>query len=237
MRSERRQWRLAAALVAVCLGPAAAAPDGEPIRVVEVTPAVVDGVLRAGARCADLFSPRSLSTLQSGLPAVLQLEVRLQRHTRAQTLLGLGQGEYETVRTVRAARSISYDVWDERYTVRGPGEQQAFTDVAAAQAAVAVFPPHELAAVAALDKGATYRLRARVQLLPISPEQGGRIADWLRDPDQMTGQANPDGGGSFDLDVNQLLSVLWGRGKPTRDRSDWHDSPDLRLGPAGQLRD
>jgi hypothetical protein len=231
-----RRYLLLAVLLACVLGPVAAAGQAK-IHVSVVTPAVQDGALLVGVECAQLFSPRSLSTLQSGLPAVLQLELRLLRGTRTQTMLGLGQEEFELVRTVREAHSIRYDVWDERYTIGQRGrDPQVVETVQAAESLTATFSAIELASLTQLATAATYKVRARVQLLPISEEQGDRVADWLREPDALGGIPDDGEEGRFGFDVSELLSALWGGGKPTRDRSDWFEGDGFRLDVAGNLQ-
>lgn len=215
-------------------GPAAAE---EAIRVVRVTPVVVDGMLGAEVQCESLFSPKSLSTLQCGLSAALRLELRLMGSTGARTLLGGGGDEFETVHEAQVAKSISYNVWDERYTVRTPGQVEVFADLEDAERAAATFAPDGLVPLEALRAGVMYRIRARVQLLPISQEQGERIADWLRGPERLAESTGAAGGGSFGFDVNGLVSALLGRGQARRDRSDWHECTGFGLDPAGGLTD
>jgi len=198
------------------------------LRVAAVTPALSSGALSVEVECADLFSPKSLSTLQSGLSGVLRLELRLQRSGAARTLLGGGH-QFETVRETELAQSISYDVWNERYTVRGPGREEVFGDLASAEAAVARFAVDRLVSGDELEAGAFYRINARAQLLPVSPEQGQRLAAWLH------GQTRPDreqelaGGHRAGFGVGGLLSVLRGRSPNARDRSEWCASEEFAV--------
>ncbi len=231
-----RRYLLTAISLASALASVAFA-EGAGIHIATVTPAIRDGTLLVDVECEELFSPRSLSTLQSGLPAVLQLELQLLRGTRVRTMLGLGQEEFDIVHTVREAHSIRYDLWGERYTIHQRGrDMQIAASVEDAEAAAAVYSGLVLGPLAQWHVDVTYRTRARVQLLPISPEQGDRIADWLRAPAPLSNAADEEDGGSFGFDVSELLSVLWGRGKPTRDRSQWYEGDSFRLDAAGKLQ-
>ncbi len=216
------------------LTPAAANTGGEGgIRVVEGTPAAAAGSLGVRVECASLFSPKSLSTLQSGLSAVVRLEVQLQRVGRARTLMGGGRGEFETVHEIEMAQSISYDVWDERYTVRSPGMVEEFDDLESAEQAASRFAHDYVVAVGELDTEVTYRLQARVQLLPVSPAEGERLAAWLHAQQAADNDAGPSGGRSAGFDVGGLFTMLRGRREKARQRSAWLDCAAFRLTPEG----
>lgn len=227
---------LAMVLALGALAPAAAQTEAEgDIRVVELTPVVADGSLGAGVECASLFSSRSLSTLQAGLSAVVRLELRLERVGRTRTLMGGGRGEFETVREFEMAKSISYDVWDERYTVRIPGQVVEFQDLESAVRAASRFAHGLLVPVAELEPAVTYRVRARVQLLPVSPAEGERLTAWLQGQHLADESSGPSNGRSAGFDVGGLFSMLRGQSETERDRSAWFDSEDFRLSPEGEL--
>ena len=197
------------------------------IRVATVAPTASPGHLGAAVECASIFSPKSLSTLQSGLSAVLRLELRLERSGGTRTLMG-GSGEFEVVRDTERARSIAYDVWDERYTVSGSGKREVFETLDRAQGAVATFEHRDMATLVDLEPG-LYRLRARVQLLPVSPEQGERVAAWLQGSGDAGQEAGPSGRRGAEFNVGNLLSMLWGRGQNQRDRSAWATSESFEV--------
>ena len=198
------------------------------IRVTAVIPTASSGHLSVGVECESIFSPKSLSTLQSGLSAVLRLELRLERSGGTRTLLGGAGGDFEVVHVSEMARSIAYDVWDERYMVSGPGKAESFEDLEKAQRAVATFEHREVATLVDLDPG-LYRLRARVQLLPVSPEQGERVAAWLQGSGDAGQEAGPSGRRGAEFNVGNLLSMLWGRGQNQRDRSAWATSESFEV--------
>ena len=83
---------------------------------------------------------------------------------------------------------------------------------------------------------AAYMVRARVQLVPISTEQGDQIADWLRHPHRPEAEmAAESAGGGSQFDINGLLSVFWGRDEKSRNRSEWSSSRTFRIGASGEL--
>lgn len=206
---------------------------GGEIRVVEVAPSLAGGRLGVRVECASLFSPKSLSTLQSGLSAVVRLELRLQRVGRTRTLMGGGGGEFETVGQVEMAKSISYDVWDERYTVRRSGLVEEFDELESAEQAASRFRLDHLVSADELKGEVEYRIRARVQLLPVSPGEGKRLAAWLQKQQAADEGAGPSGGRSAGFNVGGLFSMLRGQGEKARDRSAWVDCPIFRVTPEG----
>lgn len=213
--------------------PAAFGADEE-IHVVHVIPAVVEQELGVEVRCGAVFSPRSLSTLQSGLSAVLRLELSLERTGQARTLTSGGSGDFEAVRETEMARSIAYDVWDEQYTVRGPGQVEIYAHLDSARLGLETFEQIRLATLSDLKPG-TYRIRARVQLLPVSPEQGERIAAWLHGSGDSSEQTGPSGRRRAEFDVGDLFSMLWGRSSTARDRSAWASSEVFQVTAAAAL--
>lgn len=150
---------------------------------------LVDGMLMVSTESQSLFSRKSLSTLQSGLPAIIRLEIRLLTAAQTRSLFSGEEERYEKVHGVEVVQSIAYNVWDERYTVRRRGKSEMFADFAAAERAVGRVEREALISVEALAPMAAYMVRVRVQLVPISTEQGDQIADWLRHPHRLEAES------------------------------------------------
>lgn len=197
---------------------------------------MVDGMLTVSAESQSLFSRKSLSTLQSGLPAVIRLEISLMKSARTRSLFSDGEDRYEKMLSTEVVQSIAYNVWDERYTIRCRGKTEVFADFTSAERTIGLVEREALISVDELEPLAAHMVRARVQLIPISTEQGDRIADWLRNPHRLEAEmvSESEGKGS-QFDINGLLSVFWGRDKKTRHRSEWSASRPFRIGDSGEL--
>jgi len=215
-----------------------AAEGPDEIRVDSIEVELVDGWIVVSAESRNLFSRKSLSTLQSGLPAVIRLEIRLVTAAETRSLFSSESDRYEKVLSAEAVQSISYNVWDERYTVRHRGKTEVFPDFPAAEKAVGRTEREPLIAAEELEPMRAYVVQARVQLVPISTEQGDRIADWLRNPHRLQTDmtAESDGGGS-QFDIDGLLSVFWERDAKSRNRSGWSSSRSFRIGDSGEWTD
>ena len=199
---------------------------------VDIEPVWVDERLVVSAQCRNLFSRKSVSTLQSGLPAVVQIDIGLLEAERAKTLFSGEEGNFRTVRTVRVVRSITYNIWDERYAIREGDDTAIFSDFATAEREVGRLGEEWLAEAAQLEAESIYGVRIRAQIIPISAEQGDKIADWLRNPHKMGEELADDSGESgFQLNVSRLISSFWDKGKQARNRSAWHVSEPFKGGP------
>jgi hypothetical protein len=187
--------------------------------------------------CSELFTRKSVSTLQSGLPGVVQLELRVQQDSGDHSLFGGSRSNFEDVHSVERVRTIGYDVWDERYTIRSPGDVRMYTDWATAEAAVMEFVGEPVIALTQLKENASYLIAARVQLVAVSPEQGEQLAAWLREA-RGASRAEPRGG-TFELGFRDLMSVFWSRSRSRRsaERSDWHYSDILTISPSAEAID
>jgi hypothetical protein len=202
------------------------------IQVIDIEPVWVDNRLVVSAQCKNLFSRKSMSTLQSGLPAVVQIDIGLLKAERAKTLFSGEEGNFRTVRTVRVVRSITYNIWDERYAIREGDDTAIYSDFASAEREVGRLGEEWLAEAGQLKAESTYGVRLRAQIIPISAEQGDKIADWLRNPHKMGEELADDSGESgFQLNVSRLISSFWEKGKRARNQSAWYVSKPFAGGP------
>ncbi|MBT4496970.1 MAG: DUF4390 domain-containing protein [Gemmatimonadetes bacterium] len=230
-----RGWLFWLVLILVGFAGSVGAAGGEKdiaIQVVDIEPVWIEDRLVVSAQCKNLFSRKSISTLQSGLPAVVQIDIGLLEAERAKTLFSDEKGNFRTVRTVHIARSITYNIWDERYAIREGDDTAIYGDFATAEREVGRLGEEWLAEAAQLEPEATYAVRIRAQIIPISAEQGDKIADWLRNPHKMGEELADDSGESgFQLNVSRLISSFWEKGKKARNRSAWHVSEPFKGDP------
>ena len=232
----RRPWRGIAVLMLLLAPGAGRAGPGEEILVAEIQPELVDGRLAVSARCRNLFSRKSISTLQSGLPAVVRVDIDLLEASQERSLFSSGEGDYRSVYAAELVRSISFNIWNERYSIRRGETTAVFSEFDSARQAVGRIDRESLVEAAQLKPMSTYAVRLRVQLVPISAEQEDKVADWLRNPhrlDEDLGTEERERGLQFN--ASELISVFWGRKKPARDSSAWHLSKPFKIGASGEL--
>jgi len=209
---------------------------GDEILVADIEPKLVDGQLAVSARCQNLFSRKSISTLQSGLPAVVRVDIDLLEASTVKSLFSSKGGDYESVYATELVKSISYNIWNERYAIRYGEKSAVFSEFDSVSQAVSRIDCSALVETSRLKPMSTYAVRMRVQLIPISAEQGDRIADWLRNPHRLNEELGAEErGGSLQFNVSKLVSVFWGRKKPARDSSAWHISKPFRISDSGEL--
>ena len=208
----------------------------ERILVADIEPELIDNRLAVSAKCQNLFSPKNISTLQSGLPAAVRIDIRLVEENQVESLFSGKGAEYENVHAIEVVKSIAYNIWDERYTIRCGEEVAIFSEFPQAEKMISQVERRDLMAPAQLKPTSTYAIRMRVQIIPISAEQESRIADWLRHPDRLdTDLGAEEDDRRVQLDVNRLISVFWGKKKQARNRSAWHLSRPFRISASGEL--
>ena len=235
-RKQRRPAWWSFLLWATLIAAVGAGGAEERILVADIEPELIDGRLAVSATCQNLFSPKNISTLQSGLPAVVRIDIRLMEENEVESLFSGKGAEYESVHTIEVVKSISYNIWDERYTIRCGEETAVFSEFPQAEQMISQVERRDLMAIAPLKPTSTYAIRMRVRIIPISAEQESRIADWLRHPDRLdTDLGAEEEDRRVQLDVNRLISVFWGKKKQARNRSAWHISRPFRISASGEV--
>lgn len=205
-------------LITASLGTAALlAQDESTIRVERITPSLNEGRLTISAEFANLFSRKITGTIQSGLPSIIQTEIRFQNNDR------------KTLHNERLSRTISYDIWDERYTVKDGDTTAVFRDFELAQRFCRQLRHSFQPADFNLARNESYVAQIRVGIIPISSGQAEKVTDWLLDPNQTEEQIAADERDSgFRLNLNKLLSFFVSSEK-SNFASDWFSSEKFRL--------
>ena len=138
-------------------GVAAAEP-----RLTSVAPGGEPGLLTCRLTTADLPGERIVSTLESGLVSAVEFHLDVLQHDDPVT------GNIVTVR-------LSYDLWEETYTVSLDGERTHLPDLAALRAWLTEPPPLPVAPLDALDGDLPAVIRAGLRLHVIAPDTRGRV--------------------------------------------------------------
>ncbi len=204
-------------LIALLSGPLAFAQSDD-IWVERIAPVLQDSVLAVSVEVKNLFSPRITGTIQSGLPSIIQIEIRLEDD-------GGQEVAYKFI-----SRQISYDIWEERYTVDGGDTVLVFSEFDSVMAFGRRLDLEALTPVAELDARQTYVVQVRAGIVPISTRQAERVSDWLLDPNQTEERiASEQRSSGFELNLNKLVSFFVNRNSKPDFASSWFSSRKFRI--------
>jgi hypothetical protein len=147
------------------------APDGAPPRVLTVTPAVQDGLLGCRLTTAGLPGDKLLSTLHSGLASAIDVDLLL--------LDDRGRAVAGNVVTLR----LSYDLWEEAFTVATGAAIAQLPDDSALKDWLASPPWLPLGPLAAIAGTDPFSVRAALRLHALAPETRDDAAAMVAGPD------------------------------------------------------
>ena len=229
-----REVTLGGLLVVILCGSGVAASSGDEIHIEEIEFQLAGDWLVISAKCRGLFSQEAISTIESGLTAAVYVDVRLLHVGRTKSLFSGGGHTYRTVSGTELASSISYSIWDERYLVSSGGETAAYAELD--RAVEAIGRVDHRVPVRQLRPMTSHVAKVRVRVVPISTEEGGQAADWLRNPARLEEDPGAEAQSmGIQLDVGRLISVFGGGKKKARNRSGWYTSKPFRIGDSGEL--
>ncbi len=149
---------------------------------------------------------RILSTLASGLESAVEIRlVVVDERDRAQL-----QHDY--------LLRLSFDLWEEVYSVRVADEEVRFPEVEQLRGYLAELPGLMVAPLHTLE-GGRYRIDAGLKLHALAPDERGRVQSMVSG-DAPTARASDDGGQEFSVSMGRLIRFFY-RGE--RNRSDLID--------------
>ena len=186
--------------------PVTAADDGEKPSVTGARMFVNGDVVMSDLTCRNLFSERIVGTVQSGLPAVVELLYQLV--TRQDKTVGRGLHAYE----------LQYDVWDDVYTIdHADSESHYFSFDAMANAVehlrrIAIIP------VEAIDPVTEYAVQFSVSVHPLRGSEQ-QIVGWVGENVGAQGSSHTQM-----LNVNDLIQSFFARDRDVSNRSDWFET-------------
>ncbi len=168
---------------------------------------VADGMILSSVNSTGLFSEEIVGTVQSGLPAVVELAYSLvDRHNEA-SAGGLHMIE------------LRYDVWENVYSMAGLDSTRRFSSFAAMAGAVQHL--RRVAIVPLRDCGSNteFAIRFSVAIHALQSLEKKEIAGWV-------GEHVRDGSeGSIReqvLNLNDLIEHFFSREKDSANQSDWY---------------
>lgn len=165
-----------------------------------------DGLLMGDVTSSGLFSERVTGTIQSGLPAVVELLYRLVARERDKGNLGLRVYE------------LSYDVWNDRYAVRDDDSTRHYVSFETMTRAVEHLQTVALIPIAAIDHDKEYAVEFSIAVHPLRSRDKRQIAGWVSE------QVRGDGDASWHesvLNLNDLISHFFSRTRDGENRSQW----------------
>jgi len=191
--------------------------NSEEIRVENIEPGLVNGHLTISVECENLFSKKCESTIQSGLRSSIHIYFKI-----------LDSGE-RCVYSDTLSHFISYNFWQERYTVRSEDTTITFTDLEAVKRHVSHVKNNNLMKESQLKPTIEYHIDVRFEIVPISPEDVKIMEDRLENPDQI-GKNLPSEKKSngFRINVNKIFSQLV-RGRKPKNDSGWQSSNRFKI--------
>jgi hypothetical protein len=198
--------------------PVTAQPSGE-IRIDHIVATLAQDSLCISATLHNLFSRKIIGTIQSGLPSIINAEVKLMDNVKKQVLHKL------------ISRSISYDIWEEEYSLATEETVKTFRDFESVKRAGSRLTQFPLIAANFLRAQAIYSVRIRVAIIPISAGQGAKVNEWLLYPNQTEeGFASDDRSSGFKFTLGNLISFFVRDRRRSRYNSDWFSSEPFTLG-------
>ncbi|MFQ5770837.1 MAG: DUF4390 domain-containing protein, partial [bacterium] len=193
------------------------AGDGD-IRVNQIAPKLMNHYLTVSADFQNLFSNKIIGTIQSGLPSIVQIEIKL-----------IAAGHKQVTRK-QMVRSISYNLWEERYAIKSADTTAIYADFAEVQKMSNYLENVALIKSNLLNENTEYFIQIRVEIVPISTRQGEKVTDWLLDPNQTEEDlASDERSSGFKLNLSKLVSFFVGGKKHSRYSSDWFSSKIFQI--------
>jgi len=199
--------RLIAAIVIIAAGAGGVAAEERPF-VSEVSPYVRDGSVVCDVRSGGLFSERIVGTVQSGLPAVM--EVIYAFETRGGKTVGSGVHSFE----------LSYDVWEDVYTVTAGDSTETFTGPGGLDdlnAYVEFLRAVLVAPVDHLDPSLEYTLLITIAVHPLTGSEEQRVEGLV---EESVGVRSHQSWREQLLSINELINRFFSRDKGATNRSD-----------------
>jgi len=199
--------------------PALAFPGGgEKIRIEHVTPRLVNRHIAVSAEFANLFSDKIVSTIRSGLRSVIQIEIQLRSDLQKELF------------HKRILRTISYDIWEQRYAVSSADTTLFVTAFDEAKRLGSRLDDESLMPIEEWNGSGKFFIRMKVGINPISTRQAERASDWLLDPNQEQEYlASENRSSTFEVNLNRLVSFFISSRKQSDYISDWFVSPAFRI--------
>lgn len=177
--------------------------------ITDITLAADSEFVALDVTCTGLFSERIIGTVQSGLPAVVDL---LYYFTdRGGGVLAEDVSSF----------ALQYDVWDDIYFIESPDTTRSFPSFATMQQAIERIQHLKLVPLKALKPDRSYRVHMSIIVNPLKGIDRTRIADWVSDNVRTRVD---DSWREQVLNLNNLISHFFSREREVVNQSAWYRS-------------
>jgi len=179
----------------------------------QVTPSAYDGFLCVSVELSRLFSPKTIATIQSGLPAIVDFEFRV------------NTSEQRVIAKKILSRRVTHDVWKGTYQLSGESTRYFFSSLDSVESACGGLKQVPLISLKNLKTGIHYTIQVRAQITPISRLQNQKLKDWLSNPDQTVEDIpGKDQSGGFSFNFSKLISIFVGSNERKENTTPWFRS-------------
>lgn len=168
---------------------------------------VLGGHIVSDLRSDRLFSSEIVGTVQSGLPAVVEL------------LFSLTSRENETVKRGVYSYELQYDVWDDIYTIVGLDSTTSFRTFAKMGGAIERLRRVRIVPLKGVDPAAEYSVHFSIAVHPLRGTEKSRIEGWVGET--VRGQQGETWHEQV-LNLNDLVRRFFSREDEPSNRSDWY---------------
>jgi hypothetical protein len=204
---------LLSALLLVAGASVALAAGQERPAIVEIDLYVEGGQLTGDITTRGIFSERILGTVQSGLPAVMELFYHLAES---------GEGSVE--KGVRSY-SLRYDVWDDVYSVAGQDTTVLLPSLQAMRSMIQHMKSISLVPIEKMMPNHSYFVEMSVAVNPLQGTDKREVAGWIK---ENVRSKNESSWHEQLLNVNELITHFFSREKDSAKRSEWVRSAVFR---------
>ena len=156
----------------------------------------------------NLFSEQIIGTVESGLPAVVELFYRLV--DREDNTVNGGVRVYE----------LGYDVWEDRYLVKDMDSTAYYASFSQMSGAIEFLRGIKLLPLEGLANGDQYRLHFRVTVEPLRSRDREEMVQWMGQ--NMTGEVETSKRQM--LNLNDLIQHFFAREKDGSNQSAWYQT-------------
>jgi len=161
--------------------------------------------LRSDLKSSGLFSQQIRGTIESGLPAVVELLFRLVANSK-------------TVDQGILAYELGHDVWEDHYTIRGVDSTRFFPSMSQMSSTIEQLRRIAIVPIRDLEPESQYHLQFMITVHPLRGREQRKIAGWV--DETVRGEER----GSWRrqvLNLNDLINHFFSREKDVTNRSDW----------------
>jgi len=168
---------------------------------------VVDGVIVSDVTCDGLFSDQIVGTVQSGLPAVVELLYSLVNRNDKPIAAGLHIFE------------LRYDVWEDFYVVESVDSTRRYATLSEMIGAIENLHGIAVIPVESASANTEYAVKFSIAMHPLRGREKQRIAGWVGDNVKSGSQESWH---EQVLNLNDLIRHFFSREKNPANRSPWY---------------